>query len=123
MLIKIGDTTLCEGIERNQTGRPIGPANLSTTEQPGVEKRDYVGADRTANEHVRCNHGTVTFDVERIFPTVEAALDYALGDIYSEDVEGALVCDSRTVFEHAAVTARAVRHVGCAVAVSYTIEG
>lgn len=123
MQIKLGDTILCAGTARNSSGKPVGPDGLNVTEAPGVVKRDYIGADRTVPEHVKCNHGTVGFSVTRIFPSVDDALDYALGGIYEEAVEGALVCGARTVFEHAAVTNRRVSHVGCAVAVAYTIEG
>ena len=123
MQIKLGDTILCAGTARNSDGQPIGPDGLTVAEVPGIAKRDYIGADRTVSEHVKCNHGTVSFSVSRVFPSVDAALDYALGGIYEEAVEGALVCGGRTVFEHAAVTNRQVSHVGCAVAVGYTIEG
>lgn len=123
MEIKIGNTILCAGTARNSNGEPVGPDGLTVAEVPGIAKRDYIGADRTVNEHVKCNHGTVSFSVSRVFPSVDAALDYALSDIYEEEVEGAFTCGGRTVFEHAAVTNRQVSHVGCAVAVAYTIEG
>lgn len=123
MEIKIGNTILCAGTVRNSNGEPVGPDGLTVAEVPGIAKRDYIGADRTVPEHVKCNHGTVSFSVTRIFPSVDAALDYALGGIYEEDVEGTFTCGGRTVFEHAAVTNRQVSHVGCAVAVAYTIEG
>ena len=123
MEIKIGNTILCAGTVRNSNGGPVGPDGLTVAEVPGIAKRDYIGADRTVPEHVKCNHGTVSFSVSRVFPSVDDALAYALGGIYEEAVEGALVCGGRTVFEHAAVTNRQVSHVGCAVAVAYTIEG
>lgn len=123
MEIKIGNTVLCAGTARNSEGNPVGPEGLTVSEMPGIAKRDYIGADRTVPELVRCNHGSVSFSVTRIFATVDAALDYALGDIYDEETEGALVAGGRTVFENAAVTNRSVSHVGCAVAVAYTIEG
>lgn len=123
MQIKLGNTLLCAGTERNTDGEPVGPDGLTVAEAPGIAKRDYIGADRTLPELVRCNHGTANFSVTRIFPSVDAALDYALGTIYDEDTEGAFVCGGRTVFAHAAVTNRQVSHVGCAVAVGYTIEG
>lgn len=116
-------TTLCAGQTRNSSGSPVGPANLRVSLTPGVVIREYVGADRVAGEHIKCDRGVVTFDVERIFPTVAKALEYASKTFLSEPSEGLLAFDGSTVFENAAVTSRSVAVVGCAVAVSYTIEG
>lgn len=116
-------TTLCAGQSRNSSGSPVGPANLRVSLTPGVVVREYVGADRVAGEHIKCDRGVVTFDVERIFPTVAKALAYASSTFLSELSEGSLAFDGSTVFENAAVTSRSVAVVGCAVAVSYTIEG
>ena len=116
-------TTLCHGQTRNSAGNPVGPANLRMSLAPGVAVREYVGADRVAGEHVRCDKGTLTFDVERVFGSVADALAYVRGAFLSENSEGTLKFDSSTVFSNAAVTSRSVAVVGCAVAVSYTIEG
>lgn len=123
MTITLGTTTLCAGQTRNSTGSPVGPANLRLSLTPGVILREYVGADRVAGEHIKCDRGAVTFEVERIFATPAAALTYLSTTFLAEASEGALKFDSTTVFENAAVTARSVALVGCSVAVSYTIEG
>lgn len=123
MEITIGETTLCAGGTRNSTGSPIGPANLRMDLAPGVAMREYVGADRVAGEHVRCDRGTVSFDVERIFASPDAALGYVRGAFLVEDSEGPLKFGGKTVFPNAAVTRRHVAVVGCAVEVGYTIEG
>lgn len=120
-------TTLVDGQSRlvgsGNWGKAIGPDNLRMALVPGVVLREYVGADRVQGEHVKCDHGTVSFDVERIFETPAAALAFIRGAFLSEQSEGALKFDSNTVFAQAAVTSRVSAVVGCAVAVSYTIEG
>lgn len=120
-------TTLVDGQSRlvgtGNWGKGIGPANLRMNLAPGVVLREYVGADRVQGEHVKCDHGSMTFDVERIFASPADALAYVRGAFLSEQSEGALKFDSTTVFAQAAVTNRSVAVVGCAVAVSYTIEG
>ena len=123
MQITIGNTVLCAGLERNQTGSPMGPANFRASDAPGVVKHDYIGADRTTPEHIKCDAGTISFDVTRIFPTVEDAVQYALIDSKAEDVEGELKFGDKVAFAHAAITARSIANKGCAVAISYTIEG
>lgn len=120
-------TTLVDGQSRlvgtGNWGKGIGPANLRLNLAPGVVLREYVGADRVQGEHVKCDHGSMTFDVERIFASPADALAYVRGAFLSEQSEGALKFDSTTVFAQAAVANRSVAVVGCAVAVSYTIEG
>lgn len=123
MQIKIGGTVLVAGQGRSSNGSPVGPANLRMADRPGVAMREYVGADRVQGEHVRCDHGTLTFDAERIFATPADALAYLATGYRSEAKEGALTFDGDVVFAHAAVTGRQIAVAGCAVAVSYTIEG
>ncbi len=123
MTITLGTTTLVAEQTRSQNGTPVGPSNLVLALAPGVVLREYVGADRVQGEHVKCDHGTVTFGVERIFNSPDAALAYMRGGFLSEASEGGLKFGDQTVFEHAAVTSRQAALVGCAVAVSYTIEG
>ena len=123
MLIKIGDTVLCHGDTRTQDGDAIGPRDLRITDSPGVVKREYIGETRIRPEDVRVHSGTVTFSVERIFATTAAATEYALVTLLAEETEGAFTCGGNEVFANAAVTNRTAAQVGCAVAVSYTIEG
>ena len=114
---------LCSDGERSVNGSPVGPGNLSMAEAPGVEMREYVGADRVAPEHVRCNHGTLTFQATRVYPSAAAAAAYALAGHLAEPVEGALKYGSATIFANACVTSRRIGMVGCTVVVNYTIEG
>lgn len=123
MTITLGTSTLCDGQSRSANGSATGPANLRLALSPGVVLREYVGADRVQGEHVKCDHGTVSFEVERIFASPDDALAYLRGAFLSEASEGALKFGSDTVFASAAVTSRQAALVGCAVAVSYTIEG
>lgn len=122
MKITLGDYELVSSQTRNNTGSPVGPANLRLSDTPGVVKREYIGETRIRPEDVRVHSGTCTFDVHREFSTVALALAYVAG-IVNEPTEGALKFDSTTVFANAAVTQRSVANVGCSVAVSYTIEG
>lgn len=122
MKITIGDFELVSTQARNNTGSPVGPKNLRLSDQPGVVKREYIGKTRIEPEDVRVHSGSCVFDVHRKFATVEDALAYVAG-IINEPTEGALMFDSTTVFAKAAVTSRSVAHIGCSVAVSYTIEG
>lgn len=123
MKITLGQTELCATQTRNSTGSPVGPSNFRASDAPGVVKHDYVGADRTRPEHIKCDAGTVTFDVNRTFATVEDAVAYACVGIREEAVEGELKFGNNIIFAHAAVTSRSVAQVGCTVAISYTIEG
>lgn len=123
MTITLGSSTLCDGQSRSSNGSATGPASLTLALAPGVVLHEYVGADRVAGEHVKCDHGTASFSVERIFSSPDAALAYVRGAFLSEASEGELKFDSDTVFANAAVTSRNAAVVGCAVAVSYTIEG
>lgn len=120
-------TTLVDGQSRlvgtGNWGKGIGPENLKMELSPGVVMREYIGADRVQGEHVKCDHGSISFDIERIFATPADALSYVRGAFLAEQSEGALKFDSTTVFVQAAVTHRLAAVVGCAVAVSYTIEG
>ena len=90
---------------------------------PGVEQREYVGADRIRPEHVRCDHGSMTFQATRVFANVAAAAAYALVGHRSEPVEGALKYGATTIYPNACVTSRRIGMVGCTVVVNYTIEG
>lgn len=123
MTITIANTVLCSSSVRNSTGSPVGPSNLRMSLSPGVVMREYIGADRIAGEHVKCDKGSVSFEVERIFPSVEAALAFVRGDFLAETTEGALKFDDNVVFPNAVVTNRTAGVVGCAVAISYSIEG
>ena len=123
MTITLGSTTLCAGQARNSTGSPVGPNDLRMQLAPGVSIREYVGADRLQGEHVRCDSGSVSFGVTRTFATPEAALAYISGAFLSEDSAGALKFGETTVFANAAVTQRTAAHVGCTVAVNYSITG
>lgn len=114
---------LCSDGERSVDGSPVGPGNLSISEAPGVEQREYVGADRIRPEHVRCDHGSMTFQATRVFANVAAAAAYALVGHRSEPVEGALKYGASTIFPNACVTSRRIGMVGCTVVVNYTIEG
>ena len=123
MKITLGNTDLCETQTRNSTGKAVGPSNFRASDAPGVVKHDYVGAERTRPEHIKCDAGTVTFDVNRTFATVEDAVAYACVGIREEAVEGELKFGNNVIFAHAAITSRSVAQVGCTVAISYTIEG
>ena len=114
---------LCSDGERSVDGSPVGPGNLAISEAPGVELREYVGADRIRPEHVRCDHGTMTFQATRVFATVAAAAAYALTGHLEEPVEGALKYGTETIYPNACVTSRRIGMVGCTVVVNYTIEG
>ena len=124
MTITLGNTTLCAGQARNSTGSPVGPNDLRMQLAPGVAIREYVGADRVQPEHVRCDSGTLTFGVTRTFADVAAALAYISGTFLSEASEGQLKFDNTNVFgAKSVVTQRVAAHVGCTVAVNYTIQG
>ncbi len=116
-------TTLFSDGGRSVAGAPVGPGNLSFVEAPGVEMREYVGADRVQPEHVRCNHGTLTFQATRVYATQAAAAAYALAGHLSEPVEGVLKYGTTTIFAKACVTSRRIGMTGCTVVVNYTIEG
>ena len=116
-------TTLCSDAARSVDGAPVGPGNLSFVEAPGVEVREYVGADRILPENVRCNHGTITFQATRVYATAALAAAYALAGHLSEPVEGVLKYGMTEIFAHACVTSRRIGMVGCTVVVNYTIEG
>lgn len=116
-------TVLCSDAARSVNGAPVGPGNLAINEAPGVEMREYVGADRVAPENVRCNHGTMTFQATRVFASVALAAAYALVGHRSEPVEGVLAYGGTTIFPKACVTSRRIGMVGCTVVVNYTIEG
>ena len=116
-------TTLCSDGARSVDGAPVGPGDLAIAEAPGVELRQYVGADRITSEHVRCDHGTMSFNVTRVFGSEALATAYALVGHRSEPVEGELKYGSTTIYPKASVTSRRIGMVGCTVVVSYTIEG
>lgn len=123
MVIKLGSVTLADSSARSAAGTPCGPEKLTLSDTPGVTKREYSGADRIKPEHVGCDSGVLSFSVTRIFDSVASALAYIATGYLSEPKEGTLYFDSTTVFAHAAVTSRQLAHVGCAVAIQYTIEG
>lgn len=129
MTIKLGETVLCAGQERNSTGSPVGPDGLQIEVQPGVESRQFVGADRVEGEWVKCDTGVLTFSVSRTFNSVAAALawiaDTSANGFIGEAREGVLTFDGVKVFgdKKSVVRNRRVAHVGCTVAVNYTIEG
>ena len=114
---------LCSDGTRSVNGAPVGPGNLSINETPGIEMREYVGADRVEPENVRCNHGTMTFQATRVYATSALAAAYALVGHRSEPVEGVLAYGSTPIFPKACVTSKRIGMVGCTVVVNYTIEG
>lgn len=120
-------TTLVDGQSRlvgtGNWGKAIGPDGLVMALAPGVALREYVGAERVHGEHVRCDHGTLSFSVTRVFETPAAALAYVRSGFLAEQSAGALKFDSATVFAAAAVTSRQLSVNGCAAVVKYTIEG
>ena len=116
-------TVLCSDGERSVDGAPVGPGNLAINEVPGVEMREFVGADRVTPENVRCNHGTMAFQATRVFGSVALAAAYALVGHRSEPVEGVLKYGSSTIFAKACVTSKRIGMVGCTVVVNYSIEG
>jgi len=121
------DCVLCAGDARNSTGQPMGPQNVRRTERPGAALREYVGADRVEGEWVKCDAGTLTFGVTRIFPSEAAAAAFALTGFGSEPRDGVLTAtqDGQTVdlFTKCVVTGRESSQVGVAVYTQYTIEG
>ena len=124
MQLKIGDTVLSAGDSRPSTpGTPFGVSGITVSENPGVEIREYVGADRIEGEHVRCDHGSVSFQTHRVFATVEAAVAWAMSGHRAEAKAGALVFGSSTVFQRAVVTAKRLSQVGVSVVTQYTVEG
>lgn len=123
MQLKIGDTVLSTGDARRSDGKPFGVGGITVSETPGAEIREYVGADRVEGEHVRCDHGSVSFQTHRVFPTVEAAVAWAMSGHRAEEKAGALVFGGNTVFEKAVVTAKRLSQVGVAVVTQYTVEG
>ena len=123
MTISIGSTVLCTGLERRQDGTPMGPRDVSVNEVPGAAIREYVGADRVEGEHVKCDAGTLSFGVTRVFPTVDEATAYAVVGHRAEACEGELTVDGRVVYPKAVVTAKQISQVGVAVVVNYTIQG
>lgn len=123
MTIQIADTVICAGSERRQDGAPMGPSDVSVDETPGAAIREYVGADRVEGEHVKCDAGTLSFGVTRVFPTVDEATAYAVVGHRAEPCEGELTVDGLPVYPKAVVTAKRVAQVGVAVAVNYTIQG
>lgn len=114
---------LASDAERSVDGSPVGPGNLQIAEAPGVELREYIGDERIAPEHVRCNHGTMTFQATRVFATSALASAYALAGHLEEPVEGVLKYGATTIYPKACVTSRRIGMVGCTVVVNYTIEG
>jgi hypothetical protein len=118
---------LCAGDARNSEGLPMGPQNVHRAEKPGAALREYVGADRVEGEWVKCDSGTLTFGVTRIFPTEAAAAAFALTGFGSEPRAGILTATQgdQTVplFGRCVITGRESSQVGVAVYTQYTIEG
>ena len=123
MELKLGDTVLSTGDARRSDGNPFGVGGITVSETPGAEIREYVGADRVEGEHIRCDHGSVSFQTHRVFPTVEAAVAWAMFGHREEAKAGALVFGGNTVFAKAVVTAKRLSQVGVAVSTQYTIQG
>ena len=123
MELKLGDTVLSTGDARRSDGKPFGVGGITVSETPGAELREYVGADRVDGEHVRCDHGSVSFQTHRVFPTVEAAVAWAMSGHRDEAKAGALVFGGNKVFAKAVVTAKRLSQVGVAVVTQYTVEG
>ena len=123
MELKLGDTMLSTGDARRSDGKPFGVGSITVSETPGAELREYVGADRVEGEHVRCDHGSVSFQTHRVFPTVDAAVAWAMAGHREEAKAGALVFGGNTVFAKAVVTAKRLSQVGVAVVTQYTVEG
>ena len=123
MELKLGNTVLSTGHARRSDAKPFGVGGITITETPGAELREYVGADRVEGEHVRCDHGSVSFQTHRVFPTVEAAVAWAMSGHRAEAKAGALVFGGNTVFVTAVVTAKRLSQVGVAVVTQYTVEG
>ena len=123
MELKLGNTVLSTGDARRSDGKPFGVGGITVSETPGAELREYVGADRVEGEHVRCDHGSVSFQTHRVFATVEAAVAWAMSGHRAEAKAGALVFGGNTVFVTAVVTAKRLSQVGVAVVTQYTVEG
>ena len=125
MTITLGNTTLCAGQTRNDTGSPVGPHDLRMQLVPGVAVREYVGADRIQPEHIRCDSGSITFGVTRTFGSVDDALEYLSGAFLTETSEGQLKFGDTNVFgeKKSAVAQRTAALVGCTVAINYSITG
>lgn len=123
MDITLAGTVLCSDGTRSVDGAPVGPGNLAISEVPGVVSREYVGADRTAAENVRCHHGTMTFEAARIFASESLAASYALVGHRSEPLTGELKYGSETIYANAGVTNKRLGLNGRCVTVIYTIEG
>ena len=120
-------TVLVDGQERfvgeGAWGKSIGPNNLKINIAPGVTLNEFVGADRVQGEHVKCDHGVVSFGIERIFETPAQALSFIREQFIKEQSEGTLQFDEDIVFARAVVPSRTAAVVGCAVVINYTIEG
>ena len=123
MELKLGDTVLSTGDARRSDGNPFGVGGITVSATPGAESREYVGADRVEGEHIRGDHGSVSFQTHRVFPTVEAAVAWAMFGHREEAKAGALVFGGNTVFAKAVVTAKRLSQVGVAVVTQYTVEG
>ena len=98
---------------------PDDPNNTKETNTMDIK----VIAAALGGEHVKCDAGTLSFGVTRVFPTVDAATEYAMVGHRAEPCEGALTVDGQTVYPKAVVTAKQISQVGVAVAVNYTIQG
>ena len=123
MTISLGSTVLCSDSARSGDGAPVGPSNIRISDRPGVRLFACIGAERVKPSAVDCRSCSISFDATRIFASVAEATSWCLKGYLSEPTEGALVIDGETILADAAVTARAMAQSGCAVSVSYTIEG
>ena len=123
MTLTLNGSVLSTGDARRTDGSPFGVANVTVSENPGAEVREFVGADRVAGEWVRCNHGVVSFQTTRIFASVGDAVAWAMSKHRGEQTAGKLVYGGNTVFENAVVTSKRLSLVGVAVITQYTIEG
>ena len=112
-----------EWAERGSKEILVDFEHLSESHEPNSDTSAAAWVSNVRVDPERGHSGTVTFSVERIFERPELATEYALVTLLAEETEGALTVGDNEVFAHAAVTNRTAAQVGCAVAVSYTIEG
>lgn len=123
MTVTLGSTILCSDSARSTDGSPVGPDNIRIADRPGVRLSECVGAERVRPGAVACRSCTITFDATRIFASAADATAWCLKGYLLEPTVGAFAIDGETILSDAAVTARAMAQSGCAVSVSYTIEG
>ncbi len=115
---------ICHGATRNKAGDAIGPFNLRYSETPGTQRHEFIGADRVQNEHIRCDSGSVSFSVIRIFATIEAMLTYFTTTFKNEPKEGILkVGGVQMLGDRVTVRRDLASVVGAKIQINYTFEG